>query len=103
MKRVVLLCAAGMSTSLLVTKIKEAADKQNYEISIDAYPVAKQSDAVKGADIVLLGPQIRYELNKVQSVADCPVETIDMRSYGMMDGEEVIAQIRRALGDSLPV
>lgn len=28
MKRIVLLCAAGMSTSLLVRKIREAAEKK---------------------------------------------------------------------------
>ena len=31
MKRILLCCAAGMSTSLLVTKIKKAADEQGIE------------------------------------------------------------------------
>lgn len=31
MRNIVLFCAAGMSTSLLVNKMKEAAAKENYE------------------------------------------------------------------------
>lgn len=99
MRKVVLICAAGMSTSLLVEKIKVAALDQDYDINIEAFPIAKHQDAVIGADIVLLGPQIRYELNKVKKSTDKPVEVIDMRAYGMMDGQKVVKQIKETLGD----
>lgn len=97
MVKVVLLCGAGMSTSLLVTKIREAAKTEGLEIDIDAYSVAQYQTVIEGADVVLLGPQIRYELDKVASKAKCPVEVIDMRAYGMMNGPEVIKQIKNAI------
>ncbi len=98
MRKIVLFCSAGMSTSLLVTKMREAAANQGYETDIDAYPVA---DAGKhaDADIVLIGPQIRFQLAKLKGQFSCPVEAIDMQAYGTMDGEKVIAQVKKALGD----
>ena len=37
MKNIVLLCSAGMSTSMLVTRMKKAADEIAYECDINAY------------------------------------------------------------------
>ena len=37
MKKIVLFCAGGMSTSLLVNKMREAAAKQGKEYDINAY------------------------------------------------------------------
>lgn len=39
MKRITLICAAGMSTSLLVTKMEEVAKKNNLPVSIIAIPL----------------------------------------------------------------
>ena len=40
MKKILLVCSAGMSTSLLVTKMKEAAKQMGEEIEIQALPIA---------------------------------------------------------------
>ena len=98
MRKIVLFCSAGMSTSLLVTKMREAAAAQGYEADIDAFAVADAANH-KDADIVLIGPQVRFQLKKLQSQFDCPVEAIDMQAYGTMDGAKVIAQAKKALGD----
>ncbi len=99
MRKIVLLCAAGMSTSMLVTKMKKAADEQGYEVDINAYPVAEAKTRGEGADIVLLGPQVRFNLAKVKEQVACPVEAIDMAAYGMMDGAKVIKRVKEVLGD----
>ena len=41
MKKIVLLCNAGMSTSLLVAKMREAALELDEEYEINAYPVSE--------------------------------------------------------------
>ena len=38
MRKIILLCSAGMSTSMLVKKMQEAAKAQNYDCSIAAFP-----------------------------------------------------------------
>lgn len=99
MRKIVLVCMAGLSTSILVSKMKEAAAKQNYACDINAYPIANVSTVGADADIVLLGPQVRFQEQAVKSQVKCPVKVIDMQMYGMMDGESVINDVKAILGD----
>ena len=41
MKKIVLLCSAGMSTSMLVKKMQAAAAEENYACEIAAYPMLR--------------------------------------------------------------
>lgn len=99
MRKIVLLCSAGMSTSLLVTKMQQAADAQGYEAQIEAHPAADAAKFASDADVVLIGPQIRFQLAALQKELSCPVEPVDMMAYGQMDGSAVIAQAKEILGD----
>lgn len=99
MRKIVLLCSAGMSTSLLVNKMEEAAAAQNYECSIEANPVRSAAETGADADIVLLGPQVRFQVKKIANQLACPVEAIDSRVYGRMDGVAMIKRVREVLGD----
>ncbi|MGA9519594.1 MAG: PTS sugar transporter subunit IIB [Trichococcus sp.] len=97
MKTIMLACAAGMSTSLLVTKMEEAAKENNLEVKIFAKPVSELDQVLKSEsiDVLLLGPQVSFmkkELSKKLEPSGIPVATIDMSSYGMMDGEKVLNQ-----------
>ncbi len=99
MKKIVLLCSAGMSTGMLVKKMEEAAAEMGYEADIHAWPVAEAERVTKDADIVLLGPQIRFQLNRIKGIASCPVEAIDMTAYGLMNGEKVMKRVKEVLGE----
>ena len=88
MKKILLVCNAGMSTSMLVAKMKKAAQADGVEVSIEAKSLADAKKEIQEANIVLLGPQIRYEL----------VEAIDMRDYGMMNGEKVLKHAMEVMG-----
>lgn len=93
MKHIVLCCAAGMSTSILVQRMQQAATKKAIEVSIKAAPVSEFNDQIGSADLVLLGPQVRYQLAKLQAVAEPlgkQVAVIDMMDYGMMKGDVVL-------------
>lgn len=57
MKKIILLCAAGMSTSMLVKKMQEAAASESFECEIAAYPTAEAKDKASDADVILLGPR----------------------------------------------
>ena len=43
MKKILLVCSAGMSTSLLVNKMKNAAKEMDVEVEIEALPVSECS------------------------------------------------------------
>lgn len=88
-----LVCNAGMSTSILVRKMQEAAEKKGLsDVTIEAFSVEILDERVDTADVVLLGPQIRHMLGDVQKVVagKCPVAVIDMRDYGMIRGDKVL-------------
>jgi PTS system cellobiose-specific IIB component len=88
-----LFCSAGMSTSLMVSKMQKAAEEKGLDVDVVAYGVAEVDDKGKEADIILLGPQIRYMKAEVEGkFPDKPVETIEMRDYGMMNGEAVLTR-----------
>ena len=94
-----MLCSAGMSTSVLVNKMREAAQAQDYDCDINAYPMNEAEDVAKDADVVLLGPQVRFNVPKIKKVVSCPVEAIDMAAYGMVDGAKVLKRVKTILGD----
>ncbi|MDF2890578.1 MAG: sugar transporter subunit [Clostridia bacterium] len=95
MEKIVLVCSAGMSTSLLVNKMKDAAKKQGIEAEIIAVPEVDAKQNTNGTDVVLLAPQVRYLLNKMKQELEpqgIPVAVIESINYGMMNGEAVIRQ-----------
>lgn len=97
MTKIVLLCAAGMSTSALVRKMKDAAKAEDYECDISAHSVSKAKN-YQSADMILLGPQVRYRLKEVQGeLPNNKVEVIDMKDYGMMNGKAVLDHVRKVL------
>lgn len=100
MRNIVLICAAGMSTSLLVSKMQKAAEAAGYAYTIRAYGMAEAPKVIPDADITLLGPQVRYALNKLKGeYPDKKIDAIDMRLYGMVDGAGVLKQAQKLLGD----
>lgn len=93
MMKIKLFCAAGMSTSLLVNKMRAAAEKLGVEAEIDAHPESELKNHLDGLDVALLGPQVQYKLNadkKICDAAGVPIAVIPMQDYGMMNGEKVM-------------
>lgn len=93
--RIVLLCAQGMSTSLLVEKMKEASKKIDPTTEIEAHPIDSFEQQLKTANVILLGPQIRYKKNEFLPKADAAsvsLDVIDMTAYGAINGEKVLKQ-----------
>ena len=95
MKNIVLLCAQGMSTGVMVNRMREAAKQSGYECTISAHSISEAKEAGKTADVILLGPQVRYEKDAV--AGECPgvpVAAIDMAAYGRLDGAKALEQAK---------
>ncbi len=86
---IVLCCNQGMSTSMLVKKMREAAVKNGVDVQIDAYPISEIEEKAPDAAVILLGPQVRFELNRVKGLfPNIPVESINPQDYGLVRGEK---------------
>lgn len=100
MRNIVLLCAQGMSTGMLMNKMRDVAKKSGYECTINAYAVTQAKKAAETADCIFIGPQVRYELESVkEQCPNLPVDVIDMVSYGRLDGTKVLAMAKKMMGD----
>ena len=96
MMKVMFVCSAGMSTSLLVEKVLKAAKEKELDIEVYAVGEAEARKDLSQADILLLGPQVRYlEKSFREALGDSQTKlgVVDMIAYGRMDGEKVLEQI----------
>ncbi|MGO0062828.1 PTS sugar transporter subunit IIB [Brevibacillus fluminis] len=90
---ILLCCSAGMSTSLLVQKMKQAADEKGMQVRIWAVGAEEVSQHIAEADVLLLGPQVRYKLTQMKELAAArgiPVEVISTMDYGTLNGKKVL-------------
>ena len=104
MKKIMLVCSAGMSTSLLVTKMEQAAEKAGDEVEIFALPMSDGINRLSTVDCDLLGPQVRFNLGKIKEEAakvnpGLPVDVIDMKDYGTMNGEKVYNYAKKLMDE----
>lgn len=95
MKKVYLFCSAGMSTSMLASKMQEVANAHNLPMEVEAFPDGKIGQIIeeKHPDVILLGPQVKFRYNEIVEKygnKGIPIEVIDSAAYGMMDGEKVL-------------
>ena len=58
--KILLACSSGMSTSLLVNKMKEVAILENIEAEIWAVGQSEVDSEIEKADVLLFGPQMRF-------------------------------------------
>lgn len=93
--KILLVCASGMSTSLLVTKMQIASQENGSKDEIAACSVDQLDEFIDNCDVVLIGPQIRYKAKSIEAIANEKNKgfaIIDSVSYGMVDGRKVLAQ-----------
>jgi cellobiose PTS system EIIB component len=100
--KILLVCSAGMSTSLLVKKMEKAALEAKEEHTIWAVATDAADHNMAKADVVLIGPQIRFQLPEMKKKGEkynIPVETIPSIDYGMCNGPKVLAFAKKAIAE----
>ena len=101
--KVVLVCAAGMSSSLLEEKIRQAAAAFGRQMELKAVDATTMSlwDYEKDTmDVILVAPQVRFKKRGIIKQAEpygVIVRDIDTIAYGMVDGEKIFEQVLEAL------
>lgn len=90
MKKILLLCSGGMSTSILVNKMKAAAELRGIEVQVEAHGIPSLKNHIGHWDCCLVGPQVRFERDNIAKALEIPTEVINMMDYGMANGEKVL-------------
>jgi|SRR5699024_4932392 len=105
---IMFVCAGGMSSSLVVSKMQKAAEEQALNAEIWATGVGHGKEILKDRDDIdtlLIGPQVRFSANELEKVAKeknrkTIIHVANMRDYGMVDGEKILKDILSQLKEA---
>ena len=81
--KILLVCAGGMSTGLLMKKMEVYWADQGQELTINAVGMGEYEDVYKNYDIILVGPQIGYRLAQIKADTNLPCEVIPSLDYAI--------------------
>ena len=87
-----LICNLGMSTSMLVKKMKEYATAKGIETDIDALPFGAVEGRIEKTDILLIGPQVRHLYKKfADEYGDSipVIEVMNMSDYALVKVDKI--------------
>ena len=94
---ILLVCACGASTSILVEAMKCALKEDEKDWFIEARSSQEVKECVGKYDIILVAPQIRYQkktLEKLAAPYGINVLDIDSVAYGTCNGNKILDSIR---------
>lgn len=101
--KVLMVCAMGMSSSLLENKTRAAAEQAGIPFELKAVAVsdiALWDPAMTWYDIVLVAPQVFYKRKAIEQTAaphGILVQPISAEVFGMVDGEALLQEILTAV------
>lgn len=95
--RILLCCAGGFSTNMLMQNmkkvVKDSAKLKEEDFKFTAIAADMLSEEIDNWDIVLIGPQVSHKTDMIEAVCkphNVPFTVIDKDVYGQMDGATVL-------------
>ncbi len=89
--KILIICAGGMSSSIVTKKTREAALRRGDGIQVDESATFDIDNKKNEYDIFLVAPQVKYLVpNLINQVNGKPVGLIPPTDYARMDGEKII-------------
>lgn len=81
--KILLVCAGGMSTGLLMKKMEKYWADNGQENTINAVGLNEYINVYKDYDIILTGPQVSYRMKQIKEDTGLPCEGIPSFDYAM--------------------
>lgn len=99
MKNVIVVCEAGITTSLLVTKLNELAQENDEEFNINSKSTEEGLEYVKEepVDVVLLVPQIHHKEEEYRKVTNGKVLKVSVNDFNNMNAFSIFEQLNEAI------
>lgn len=97
---ILLLCAGGMSTSILMKKLQKHAQDHGFKVNVKATGLSSTTyvDEAKNFDVILMGPQVSYRLDEVKKETGKPVAAIPAPDYAIGNAEHIFKLADKLLG-----
>lgn len=95
--KILLVCAGGLSTSMLMQKMEKYASANGIDLKISAKGAAEYAEFCKDYDIILLGPQISYQKDKIEKESKMPIMTIAPYDYAIGNSANIFKEVNKIL------
>lgn len=98
--KLLLVCASGMSTSMVKQKLEHYAEENNItDFVCEAHAVSSLQDIYKDWDVVLYAPQVSNRLNYMREIVgeDYLLEKIEPMDYALGKAENIYKQVEALL------
>ncbi len=90
-RQILLCCSCGLTTSYFMMKLNEVAEVLDSKMSFSAVPYEKLYEQAADKDVILIAPQIGYQLKNVQSILkDKIVMMVPVQIFSTYDGAGMI-------------
>ncbi len=101
MKRILVICGAGMTSSILVSKMRSAvSERENCDYKIGSCAVNQMDKYIPQADIVFIAPHLSYTEADIRSrYTDKQIIMISTAQYGHLDAQSILEMIEMEPAD----
>ena len=88
--KILLVCAGGMYTSVLMKKMETWCAENGEELTIKAVGASSYENIWNEYDCILTGPQIAYKLEDIKKDVGIPVAQIPSMDYALGNSANVM-------------
>ncbi|ASW43941.1 MAG: PTS sugar transporter subunit IIB [Clostridiales bacterium] len=93
--KILLVCAGGMSTSILMRKMEQYWKEAGEELEIKAVGLGEYQDVYQKYDIVLVGPQVSYRIKEIKENTNLPCAAIESFDYAVANCPNIMRLAKR--------
>ena len=99
MKKILLVCAGGMSTGFLVQQLNKKAKEKNLDWTFFARSSMSFSKYLQGIDLICVAPQIRFKFDQIKILAKAKrkdkIYQIKNHEYSFLNADDLLASIKK--------
>lgn len=98
--KVLLVCASGMSTSMIKKKLEDyAANHDMSDFKCEAHALSALAEIYQDWDVVLYAPQVSNRLAHMRELVgeEFPLAKIEPMDYALGNAENIIQQVKELL------
>lgn len=88
--KILLVCAGGLSSSIVMKKVRKYGEEIGEEITIDAVGAFEVEDVWNKYDCILTAPQVRNKFNEIKETAGIPVAAMPPQDYAIANASNIV-------------
>lgn len=88
--KILLVCAGGLSSSIVMKKVRKYGEEIGEEIIIDAVGTAEVEHRWQEYDCILTAPQVRNRANEIKEAAGIPVAAMAPQDYAIANAANIV-------------